>query len=411
MVLKSFLLTHLPFPVDLLPLNSYLVGGAVRDVLLQRHRGYWDLDLVLPHSVLTISRHIANFYGAGFVVLDRERQITRVVFPNATVDFAQMVGNSILEDLGRRDYTLNAIALHCQEFSIVDPYNGQEDLIQGKIKMINDQNLMDDPLRLMRAYRFASQLNFTIEDRTRETIKSLKGRLNEVAMERVNYELSYLISHENSGYWLHQILEDELLVECFPSLSSNALVEIKKIESFARWMRSKWQNFTPQEFWYSSAILACLTNPNPDTAESELINLKYSRHQIKAVTTILQYTSSLNFEEEFTEVRSQSVPLASQYFFFQSVGNNFPSVALYALAHEIPEDLIIMLMNRYLDPNDLIAHPQPLLTGKEVINILKIKPSPMVGKLLTELYIAQIEGKINNIQQAITWLKIQPNNL
>ncbi|HBW90708.1 MAG TPA: [cytidine(C)-cytidine(C)-adenosine (A)]-adding enzyme, partial [Cyanobacteria bacterium UBA11149] len=86
------------------------VGGAVRDSLLSRRSDYLDLDFVLPVDAIKIARSLANRYKAGFVVLDKERQIARVVFEAATVDFAQQEGESIETDLYRRDFTINAIA-------------------------------------------------------------------------------------------------------------------------------------------------------------------------------------------------------------------------------------------------------------------------------------------------------------
>ncbi|HEY9907876.1 MAG TPA: hypothetical protein V6D18_09780, partial [Thermosynechococcaceae cyanobacterium] len=99
-----------PFELEWLPTSAYLVGGTVRDALLGRESEYLDLDFVLPEAAVETAQTIARHYRAGFVLLDAERQIARVVFPQGTVDFAQQVGPTLEADLKRRDFTVNAIA-------------------------------------------------------------------------------------------------------------------------------------------------------------------------------------------------------------------------------------------------------------------------------------------------------------
>lgn len=156
-----------------LPENAYLVGGAVRDALLNRQKDYIDLDFVVPEKAIEIAQTIAHHYKAGFVVLDAVRQIARVVFPQGTLDFAQQEGESLEIDLKRRDFTVNALAynLHTQE--IFDPLGGLKDLGCQSLRMISRENLQDDPLRLLRAYRQAAQLDFEIEPHTRADRKSV----------------------------------------------------------------------------------------------------------------------------------------------------------------------------------------------------------------------------------------------
>lgn len=398
MFLSQFLLDNLPFPLTLLPNNCYLVGGAVRDVLLNRQREYIDLDFVVPHSAIEIAKHIAKLYRGGFVVLDADRNIARVVFSHGTIDLANQEGDSIYTDLARRDYTINAIAYHCHQNEIIDPFQGQEDIKKGIMRMVNRKNLEDDPLRLLRGYRQACQLNFTIEDKTRDTLRQLATQLIKVAPERINTELGYMLASEKGSYWLKKTFDDGLLSIRHPYLTAEKISYLSMIDNSAQWLKTKWCKFesiTPS--YYQSAKLACFTDENPENAEKELINLKYSRQDIKAVTTILKYTPSLLQEGFVTD-------LAQQYFFFRGVGDIFPVLAIFAHAHHLDENLIIMLLDRYGDDRDIVAHPQPLLSGKEIMETLAIPPSVLVGKLLTDIQIAYIEGKINNKQKALQYL-------
>ena len=204
-------LTNLPFDLNLLPKPVYVVGGAVRDGLLGRVRAQLDLDLVIASDAVAVARSLATEYRAGFVLLDAERQIARVVFPGMTVDIAQQDGADILADLHRRDYTLNAIAYDLETQQTIDPLNGTQDIQERTIRMVSKQNLVDDPLRLLRAYRQGAQLNFTIEPNTRTVIRELVALLTTVAAERVLAELRYLLQTPNSSQWLAAMVSDELL--------------------------------------------------------------------------------------------------------------------------------------------------------------------------------------------------------
>ncbi|MGI0479477.1 CCA tRNA nucleotidyltransferase [Geminocystis sp. CENA526] len=397
-LLSQFIIDNLPFPLSLLPDNCYLVGGAVRDVLLNRKRDYIDLDFVVPHNAIKLAKKIANLYHAGFVVLDFDRNIARVVFPHGTIDLANQEGDSIYTDLARRDYTINSIAYSCKDNEIIDPFEGQKDIKEGIMRMISCKNLEDDPLRLLRAYRQGCQLNFTIEDKTRSTIQELASQLTTVAPERVNTELGYMFAHERGSYWLISAFEDGLLSIRHPYLTADKINYLPLIDNASQWLKAKgcqFESITPS--YLQNVKLACFTDNNPENAEKELINLKYSRQDIKTVTTILKYTPHLlkhNFASDLTQ----------QYFFFRGVGDIFPLLAIFAYAHSIDENLIIMLLDRYGDDNDIVAHSEPLLSGKEIMEAFNIPPSPLIGKLLTDIQIAYIHGEINDKNSALQWI-------
>ncbi|HEY9871910.1 MAG TPA: hypothetical protein V6D12_00625, partial [Candidatus Obscuribacterales bacterium] len=191
-----------PFRLKLLPQNAHMVGGAVRDALLGRRAEYLDLDFVLPSDAIKTAREIATYYKAGFVVLDADRNIARVVFKQGTADFAQQEGASLETDLNRRDFTVNAIAYNPHNGELIDPLQGYTDLQAGVIRMVSPKNLQDDPLRLLRGYRQAAQLGFVIDATTQATIRQLSPLLGEVSAERVLAELRYLLRTPKGTPWL-----------------------------------------------------------------------------------------------------------------------------------------------------------------------------------------------------------------
>ena len=403
----------LPFDIDILPPSAYLVGGTVRDALLGRQRNYFDLDFVLPQGAIKIARRLARIYQAGFVMLDKERQIARVVFKQGTVDIAQQEGDTLEQDLHRRDFTINAIAYNLQSQEIIDPLNGQADLDQGVLRMIAPGNLQDDPLRLLRAYRQGAQLKFTIEPQTRSTIRQLAAQIATVAAERVQAELNYLLSTTSGSPWLTEAWEDGLLSMWLEDLSKENLETLNLVETVAELVSKNWSDFDQylQECmsksslsWLNLAKLSCLVSSNRDVAEAQLSHLKYSRGEIKTVGLAVQYLPRL------LSLPTDYLSLREQYFFFRDVGKAFGTLMVFLLAKVIVKEgelktqwinLVNPLISRYLDKEDQVAHPTPLVTGNDLMQSLNLSPSPQIGKILTEIQIARIEGQVVNRDDAL----------
>jgi tRNA nucleotidyltransferase (CCA-adding enzyme) len=397
-----------PFDWTLLPPTAYLVGGAVRDGLLKRESEYLDLDFVLLDRAVNTAQRIANYYKAGFVLLDAERQIARVVFPNATVDFAQAEGNTLDTDLQRRDFTINAIAYHPATQTLVDPHQGQVDLQQGIIRMISPQNLQDDPLRLLRGYRQAAQLQFTIEPQTRITLRQLAPHLGQVAVERVQTELGYLLQTQKGTIWLRQSWEDGLIANEFPHACKN-WTTLMSIDPVAEALSQHWPSLqaelsqplrdTLKTSQLGLVKLACLLTPEPTIAEAELTALKYSKAEIRGAITLIQGFNKVQ------GVNPGQLSLKQLYFLFRDLGCLFPALAVWLIGSGMAKESIIPLIQRYFTPHDPVAHPQPLISGKELMAALQLPPGPQIGQLLLELQLAQVEGLISTPEAAIDWAK------
>jgi tRNA nucleotidyltransferase (CCA-adding enzyme) len=404
-----------PFSLEYLPQPVYMVGGAVRDAILGRVREYVDLDFIIPADAVKVARKIAQRYQAGFVLLDAERQIARVVFPHATVDFAQQEGESLITDLHRRDFTINAIAYNPHTQEIIDPLEGFKDIESGLLQMISPVNLQNDPLRLMRAYRQAAQLGFTIEPATQETIRRLATDIRKVAAERVRVEIGYLLANSQGTFWLNAAWKDGVLTSFFKNATEESFIKLTAVDQAYTLISENWQQLgeelanyvreTVKTSWLATAKLACLVDSKPEIAEIELQELTYSRAEIRAVTTGLRL---------FSEIKAVKMPLRKQYFLFQEMGILFPAVLVLALANDIvtkgmfEESMFVTyepLIKRYLDKNDAVAHPIPLLNGKDMIMALNIPASPLIGELLMEVGVAQAEGKISTVEAAIEFAR------
>jgi tRNA nucleotidyltransferase (CCA-adding enzyme) len=393
-----------PFSQEWLSPEACLVGGAVRDALLGRRGEYLDLDFVLPTDAVQTARKLATHYKAGFVVLDADRQIARVVFQDATVDLAQQEGDSLETDLRRRDFTINAIAYNPRTQELIDPLQGYADLQQRIIRMVSPENLQDDPLRLLRGYRQAAQLGFTIEPTTQSVIRQLAPLLQQIAAERVQVELGYLLKSPQGTPWLTAAWEDNLLQGWFPNATAQSLEQVAAIDRATIVIEEIWPQLGEElrvlisgksASSLSLSKLACLLPSVPEAAEEQLMSLKYSRAEIRTVIIALKYLPQLLAHA------TSSMSIKEQYFFFQDVGSVFPVLAVLAVASGMPVDQITPLINRYLTPNDRVAHPTQLVTGNELMRSLNLPSGPQVGKLLTAIGVAHAEGKISTPAEAL----------
>jgi tRNA nucleotidyltransferase (CCA-adding enzyme) len=417
-----------PFELKWLPTSACLVGGSVRDALLERTSDYLDLDFVLPEGAVETARTIARHYRAGFVLLDAERQIARVVFAQGTADFAQQVGDSLEADLARRDFRANAIAYNPHTTELIDPLNGCQDLQMGILSMIAAENLAEDPLRLLRAYRQAAQLGFSLDPETRSVIRQLADRLGQIAAERVQSELNYLLSTAKGTVWLKSAWEDGLLQSWLPHITTEGLDRLSQIDRWASDLKQDWPDLAgllrqnirsahksghkttasgiatgeapasgSTRTWITTAKLACLMQPDSDTAEAQLWHLKYSRAEVQAVTTVQRYLPQL--------IQGATRSNTAKYHFFQAVSNIFPALVISALAAAVPLAALRPLIHCYLDPDDQVAHPTPLLSGQDLMRGLGISPSPKVGQLLAALQLARAEAQIASPDEALAFAR------
>ena len=402
-----------PFPAALLPEDAHLVGGSVRDYLLQRQSSYLDLDFILPNRALEVAAEIATACNAGFVVLDKARQIARVVFEGVTVDFAQQQGDSLTADLHRRDFTINAIAYHPHSQTIVDPLKGQADLATKTLRMVSKQNLEEDPLRLMRAYRQAAQLGFVLDPQTQRAIHQLAPLLQSMSIERIRSELDALLSIPAGTAQLDAILEHQLLSFCLPHFNAQSVRQVAQIDAALERLKQEmpdyakrlhqWQKPVPvgsHRSWIKAAKLSQLIALDAAVAQAELLALSYSRAETQAVTTILKVQPTIEL------MKTQDLNRSQQFFLFKQTGERFFAVSLLALAKGVVLNAIQPMIVRFLDTEDVIAHPPTLLTGNEIMQQLAIKPSRQLGQLLKAVEQAQAEGLIRDKEAAIAWLEL-----
>lgn len=187
--------------------EAHVVGGAVRDRLLGRPAR--DIDVIVQGDATAICRALAEGLRAHPIVMDEERGYMRLVFPgdSATrwIDVNSSEGD-LRSDLARRDFTINAMAVRLQawgerawEGAVEDPTGGRDDLRSRKLRQVSASALEQDPLRILRACRFAAQLSFSIESSTSQAMRRLASRITGVAPERTRDELFAALGGANAA--------------------------------------------------------------------------------------------------------------------------------------------------------------------------------------------------------------------
>lgn len=187
-MLRDELLRRFPLLANLPP-ESWVVGGAVRDLLLGIDPA--DVDVACQDPLACARAIHARVIRLGS---DKHLSAWRVGDGDHSYDFAEILDRSIAADLARRDFTINAMAVRIDSGELLDPHHGREDLRQRIVRMVAPENFDDDPLRCLKAVRMAMKFRFEIDPRTIEAIRPRAARIATVAAERVTYELSVIFA-------------------------------------------------------------------------------------------------------------------------------------------------------------------------------------------------------------------------
>jgi len=203
----------------------YLVGGAIREMLLKKTPHDYDLALTDPRDLNILETVLKR---PSFLLGKKPIQTHRIVTNETSFDITIIEG-TIEEDLTRRDFTMNAIAYDIKKNSIVDTVGGVEDIFKMTIRYPSEESIANDPLRMLKAIRHLSTLDgFTLDDQLLESIKTLKHLIHEVAPERIKYEMDHIIVSRRIADGMAMLEHTGLLFEIFPELYALRQMDIEK---------------------------------------------------------------------------------------------------------------------------------------------------------------------------------------
>lgn len=414
----------------------YLVGGYLRNYYATNEISA-DRDLVCVNDSCNLAKEIANTLDATFIELDEENKIYRVVLKDKKnfFDIAQALDNNILADAKRRDFTINSIFYDLNKKEIFDPLDGINDIKNKIIKTVDFKNMADDPLRLLRVYRFQSQTGFEIEECLSKFCAENFEMIKNVAHERINYEIIKIFEGEYVVETLLKMLDNGTLeiifpfvknVKKVPSNSHHHLDLIHHLIETVRQIETKNPILKIAAFYHDIGKPATWTiEPNgrhrfighdikgAQIAKSELEDLKFSTKQIQYITKMIQYHI---YPASLMNCNDNKKAYAR---FVRKLGKDCLDIIKLARADRLSargKDVSDSMVNEnlkhlkcleeyYKEVEKVALNPKNLLDGRQIMEILNLKPSPKVGKILEKLKIAQISGEVITKDEAINYIK------
>ncbi len=375
---------NLNFILGFLPKGSYLVGGYIRDIILGRETEKVDIDIVVPFNAIEIGIKIADNIGSKFLILDKKREVVRIILNHIDIDIANQASSTIEGDLCSRDFSFNSIAFLFDKKCLFDPLNGLKDLENSLLRTYSEKNLVSDPLRILRCFRFVSELNFKIDLNLITFIKKNKEKLYLVAKERINYEIHKIVNGKNA-------IEAVNLVKKFNIFGSDKFyknsffLDLKKI-NYAELNKYEKEKFLP--LFFLSQILD----------ELSLEQFKFSKAEI-AKTKLLRKWHLLLEKKNIAQLTE-----SDRFALHKELEMFLPSFIFY-----LPQNLQLDWLQRWRDNDDKLFHPSNLVNGDIIKKSLKIKDGPILGELLQYLSKELAYKRLNNFDEAIykakQWIK------
>lgn len=449
--------------------DLYVAGGSVRDWLLGKTPR--DLDITVADRAMEFAKALSRKVGGAYVELDADEDVARVVWQGLCLDFSAFRAGSttIAQDLGLRDFTINALALAVDRKSgclaepslVIDPTGGLSDLDGRLIRVAAPGAFADDPLRLLRAYRFSACLDFTIHPETRAAITAQAHLLTQAAPERIAYELQLIMASGNTHRAVCDMAEAGLLQLLFPELAEGSglaqppshhldvlahnLETLRCLEDvigdparffpgfgahFAAYLaeeplrrRLKWAALFHDVGKPATHQLRDerITFYNHDQAGAEIFSaiarrLRFSSEDRKAVAKLIglhMWPFHLSNARLKTGIsRKACLKLV------KAVEHDLPGMFLLNMADCLagqgpgkPEGVETHLAELYAEVRQVyeehirpVLSRPPLLTGHDLIREFNLAPGPVFREILEELERAQVEDGLAGREQAVAFV-------
>lgn len=371
----------------------YIVGGYLRDLLSGKSGN--DIDYVVNGEIKAFAQ---DFYNAAklkpdqasIIELKKDRMVRIVLKNKMTIDFTQLKGR--LEDnLVERDFTINSLAWS-PETGLIDLFNGSNDIKKKKIRAVRQKNFVNDPLRLLRAYRFAAELGWSIDAQTRKILKKLSCHLKNPAPERITAEFFKLLDSKNYAPALKLALRDNILKR-FLSISDKKLSKnistLSKIELTLKTIPKKTKRALKKTYSQALSFNGLLR------LEHILAGSKLKRNNLCLSRDIYECMKIVHHLME--KAKKQDILAKDKIF------------DTFSKAKDASFDFLI-LSGRY----DLIneferfkkIRTNGILKSKEIMDITNIRGGPELGQLIYKLKKLQFTGNIKTKKQALALLEL-----
>ncbi|MDR2191536.1 MAG: HD domain-containing protein [Endomicrobium sp.] len=450
--------------------EAFAVGGFARDLLLGFAPA--DIDLAVNKNALKYSKILAKAFNSKVVALDDEKQTYRIPLKSAPVlniDVSLIVGKNIIEDLKKRDFTINAFAFDINYYGDYKKHilacdkTAFADLKSKTVSAVSDGVFKDDPLRMLRAFRFCAELNFQVSQKTLKRIKKSAKLIKRSAPERIKNEFFRILACKNSADIIEQMNKCALLGEIFPEiykmqkaskkyyyhpggLFEHSFLTLSATEKILNNLNKifpdnakELEEYLSQKGAYSENIngknllkFAALFHDNakPETAEKQGTKMRFFGHEEQGAAKLREIMLSLktskkdaqdasflveNHMRPSTLTKNNVVTKRAALKFFRDVKNLTPSLIILAMADwhsyrhlriftaktlKKQEEAAKKLIEQYYK----VKNAKPLkkvIDGNIIMKKFKLKPGPWIGDLIKAVAAKQQEGKISDTKGAL----------
>lgn len=405
------LLTEIGHKATEIGQNFYIVGGFVRDLLLNLSSA--DVDLVVEGNAITLAKAMQDRHGGQvqsherfgtatwYLTIEQAQKIQivdRLDFVTARTEVYQhpaalpdVTPATIQADLHRRDFTINSLALSLNPDNygdILDIFQAQTDLQHQQIRVLHDLSFVDDPTRIFRAVRYEQRFGFQIEPHTRQLIQQALPLISHLTHNRLLNELQHGFAEQKPEKMMIRLSEMGALSVIQPRLVAGS------------WYRERCQQLRqgaltgqglPETPWKTR-------NPTPDHYLG-LLSFPLSTEDCQALIKRLHLPNEA--KKLLTQIQAIKVliPRLSQPQKLSQVYkllHLFSDEAIFLCWHSIEDTIVRQHLSLF---SQTLRHIHPLTTGKDLITQFNLPPSPLIGRILTELQQALMDGEISTLDE------------
>ena len=445
--------------------EGYVVGGLVRDYFVAEFNKQkiktCDRDIAIKGAE-AFAKNLAAEFDATFITLDDINKIYRVVLPDKEnyIDISELRGNTIEEDLQERDFSINAIAFDLSNDEFIDFTGGIKDIQDKILRAIKENNFIDDPLRILRAFRFMATLGFEFDDNLIQIINNNKFLLCLPAKERVQDEIMKLFGGKYASKALLKMYETGVLELIFPCVSEMAKVPanthhhldlIHHVIETVRQIEIEYEN-TDENSEVKQHLDSVDFGGYPRINHIKLAGFlhdigkfstwtieaggrhRFIKHDIVGAELVVPLLKKLKFSNKQIEYVQEmirqhiypsnvvSVPTIDNKILMRYVrkmeDNAIDNIILAkadrlsaqgpAVTKAMTENNIIglnHLLNFYLKVKPTLKPLPKLLDGNEIMEITGLNQSPKLGEIIEQLHEAQLNQEVNTRYEAVEFVK------
>lgn len=364
--------------------SIYLVGGVVRDLLLGRSN--LDLDLVTEGDAGALADRLAMDYKVR-LVCHRRFGTAKLYFPQFILDIAtartetysypgalpMVKPGAIIEDLKRRDFSINAMALCLNPArwgELFDPLGGKEDLDKGLVRVLQPQSFIDDATRILRGIRYEQRLGFKLEDETEKLLRRDVKMLHTISGDRLRHELERILQEDEPEKVLNRAEELGVLEELYPSLKGNG------------WLKEVFQKARQDRRQPSASLYLCLLcyQMTKQDAEGFLKRFNFTQKITQGVL------DTLRLKEETARLADKDIKPSVVYELLCGYNNVAVEANLLATKSAVVREHLQVYLSK-------LRYVKPLLDGLDLV-VLGVPAGPEIGKALDTLRRAKLDGAV-----------------